>query len=265
MRTGPFAAALVLSAMTLPVSAETATSAERAAKAQVLIDMNPLLGGYVIDVQPSNAGLRLEGAVANEIEATLATQLARLIVGDDIEVESALRLETPMPEEKSGLIAKVQDRTTAARLQQRLRWQVRNIPLDVRAEVERGVVRLQGQVGSPATKDRMAAMAESTEGVNQVFNYISVDPGLIAGERERQGRAEQLERESDWISSRLRALLQADTTVNDRAIEIRVRDAVVMLSGSVTSSAERSVAETIAGNVPGVREVDSRLLIERLL
>ncbi|WP_201243856.1 BON domain-containing protein [Halochromatium salexigens] len=265
MRISRFAAALVLGAMSLPVSAESAAPAERAAKAQVLIDMNPLLGGYRIEVQASDAGLRLEGAVANEIEATLATQLARLIAGEDTEVASALDLEAPMPEANSGLITEVQDRTTAARLQQRLRWQVRNIPLDVRAEVERGVVRLHGQVGASATKDRMAAMAESTEGVNEVFNYISVDPGLIPGERERQGRAEQLEREDDWIRGRLRALLQSDTTVNARAIEIKVREAVVTLSGSVTSSAERSVAETIAGNIPGVREVDSRLIIERLL
>ena len=265
MRTGPFAAALVVGVMSLPVSAETASSSEIAAKAQMLIDMNPLLGGYAIEVRSSDEGLRLEGAVANEIDATLATQLARLVVGDGTEVESALSLEASMPEANSGLITEVQDRTTAARLQQRLRWQVRNIPLDVRVEVDRGVVRLHGQVGASATKDRIAAMAASTGGVDQVFNYISVDPGLITGEREQQGRAEQLEREDDWISSRLQALLQADTTVNDRAIEIKVREGEVTLSGSVTSSAERSVAETIAGDMPGVRKVDSRLIIERLL
>ena len=262
---GSMAAALMLGVISLPLSAGPDATAETAAKAQVLIDMNPLLGGYVIDVQASDAGLRLDGAVANEIEVKLATQLARLVVGADAEIESALTLEAPMPEMNSGLITEVQDRTTTARLQQRLRWQVSNISMDVQAEVERGVVRLYGQVGTSATKDRIAAMAASTEGVNEVFNYISVDPGLIAGEREQQGRAEQEERADDWISSRLRALLQSDTTVNDRAIEIKVRDAEVTLSGSVTSSAERSIAERIAGDIPGVREVDSRLIIERLL
>lgn len=265
MRNGSFAAVLMLGLISLPLSAEPAATAETAAKAQVLIDMNPLLGGYAIDVQAGDAGLRLDGAVANEIEANLATQLARLIAGHDAEVETALDLEAPMPEANSGLITEVQDRTTAARLKQRLRWQVSNLSLDVQVEVERGVVRLRGQVGTSATKDRIAAMAESTEGVDEVFNYISVDPSLITGERERQGRAEQEERGDDWISSRLRALLQSDTTVNDRAIEIKVSEGVVTLSGSVTSAAERSVAETIAGDIPGVREVDSRLIIERLL
>ncbi|MEA3640755.1 MAG: BON domain-containing protein [Lamprobacter sp.] len=265
MHQGFIATAFLFGVIGLPASAETALPAETAAKAQVLINMNPLLGGYAIDVRSSDAGLRLDGAVANEIEAHLAMQLARLIAGDDAEVESALALDAPMPEANSGLISEVQDRTTAARLQQRLRWQISNLPLDVQIEVERGVVRLNGQVGTSATKDRIAAMAESTEGVNEVFNYISVDPSLIAEEREQQGRAEQLERGDGWISSRLRALLQSDTTVSDRAIEIKVRGSVVTLSGSVTSAAERSVAETIASEIPGVREVDSRLIIERLL
>lgn len=264
MRNGTIAAAFMLSVISLPLSAEPEATAETAAKAQVLIDMNPLLAGYAIEVRASDGELRLEGAVANEIEANLATELARLMAGSG-EVESALSLEAPMPKANSGLITEVQDRTTAARLQQRLRWQVSNIPMDVQVEVERGVVRLNGQVGTSATKDRMAAMAESTEGVNEVFNYISVDPGLIADERKQQGRAEQMERDDDWISSRLRALLQSDTTVNDRSIEIKVSEGVVTLSGSVTSAAERSVAEGIAGDIPGVREVDSRLIIERLL
>ncbi len=264
MRNGSIAAAFMLGVISLPLSAEPAATAETAAKAQVLIDMNPLLAGYAIEVRASDAGLRLEGAVANEIAANLATQLARLVASGG-EVESALSLDAQMPKANSGLIAEVQDRTTAARLQQRLRWQVSNIPMDVGVEVERGVVRLNGQVGTSATKDRIAAMAESTEGVSEVFNYISVDPSLITDEREQQGRAEQLERDDDWISSRLRVLLQSDTTVSDRAIEIKVREGEVTLSGSVTSAAERSVAETIASEIPGVREVDSRLIIERLL
>ncbi|NBC48429.1 MAG: BON domain-containing protein [Gammaproteobacteria bacterium] len=268
MRIGRFLAACALGAVSLSAIAEQAATAETAARAQVLIKINPLLGGYEIEAQPSAAGLRLEGAVANEIEVELALQLAELIAEqEDSEAESALRLDAPMPETEteSGLITAVQDLTTAARLRQRLRWQVSNIPLDVDVEVERGVVRLHGQVGTSATKDRLAAMAQNTEGVDEVFNYLSIDPALITDEREQQGRAEQVERDDAWIKSRLRALLQSDTTVNDRAIEIVVEDAVVTLSGSVTSSAERRVAEKIAADLSGVEEVDSRLVIERLL
>lgn len=266
MRIGRFLAACLLGAVAPSASAEQAATAETAAKAQVLIEINPLLGGYAIEVQPSAAGLRLEGAVANAIEVALALQLAELIAEQEgVGAESALRLDAQMPEAESGLITAVRDRTTAARLRQRLRWQVTNIPLEVDVEVDRGVVRLRGQVGTSATKDRLAAMAQNTEGVDEVFNYLSIDPALITAEREQQGRAEQVERDDAWIKSRLRALLQSDTTVNDRAIEITVKDAVVTLSGSATSSAERRVAEKIAADLSGVEEVDSRLVIERLL
>jgi hypothetical protein len=39
----------------------------------------------------------------------------------------------------------------------------------------------------------------------------------------------------------------------------------VILGGTVTSSAERSIAETLAGQVPGDGVVDSRLIIDRPL
>jgi osmotically-inducible protein OsmY len=259
------AAVLTLGALAGPVGSESLEQAETAAKAQVILDANPLLGGYALEVRPSGTGLRLEGAVANQIEADLAAELAGLIAGEAADIQSGLRLDTRIPEEQSGLITAIRERTTAARLKQRLRWQVRNIPLDVQARVESGVVRLHGQVGALATKDRLAAMAESTMGVDEVFNYISVDPALITDERKRQRRAERTHRKDDWISTRLRALLRSDTTVNDRSIEITVSDGEVTLSGSVASSAERAVAESIAADVPGVQDVDSRLVIERLL
>lgn len=258
--------ALATAAALLSAAAFAHAQTETAAKAQTLLDVNPLIGDYEIEVIAADGGaLRLEGAVANEIDRTLAVGIAALITGDRERVESALGLEAEMPEEAAGLHAEFQDLTTLARLQQRLRWQVSNLGLDVEPEVERGVVRLRGQVGTSATKDRMATVAASTEGVYEVFNYISVDPALIPDERGAQGRAEQAEREDAWIRSRLRALLKSDSTVNDRRVEIKVRDGKIVLRGSVTSSAERRVAETIAREIPGASEVDSRLIIERPL
>ena len=65
------------------------------------------------------------------------------------------------------------------------------------------------------------------------------------------------------IGSRVLRLLRFDTTVNAHSIEVETLEGKVILSGTVTSSAERNVAETLAGRVPGVTAVDSRLIIER--
>ncbi|WPL18915.1 periplasmic protein [Thiorhodovibrio winogradskyi] len=247
----------------------TATSAEapdvRAAQAQMLMRINPLLDGYEIRVIPFPNKWRLEGAVANAIEADLARELAELMAKDDTKIVDALDRDAAIPEDSGTLIDDVSDRTTAARLRQRLRWQTRNSPLDVSVEVDKGMARLHGQVGAASTKDRLAAMAVSTLGVDEVFNYISVDPALIPKEREAQRRAEAEKVEDAWIQARLHLLMTSDTRVNARAIDMAVENGQVILSGSVTSVAERNVAESLAKYMPGVQELDSHLVIERQL
>ncbi|WPL17426.1 periplasmic protein [Thiorhodovibrio winogradskyi] len=251
------------------LSVVTATAAEtpdvRAAQAQMLMRINPLLDGYEIRIIPFPNKWHLEGAVSNAIEADLARELAELMASADTEIVMELELDAPMAAASGQLIGELRDRTTKARLRQRLRWQTRNQPLDVKMEVEKGVVRLHGQVGNAATKDRLAAMAASTLGVDEVFNYISVDPALIPKEREAEERAKAEENADDWIAPRLLRLLASDTRVNARAIDMAVESGRVILSGSVSSVAERNVAESLAEYIPGVREVDSHLVIERQL
>jgi osmotically-inducible protein OsmY len=92
---------------------------------------------------------------------------------------------------------------------------------------------------------------------------LSVDPALIPVIGERRGEFGGVQRADGWIRRRVLRLLNYDTTVNGHSIEVEVLEGKVMLSGTVTSSAERSVAESLAGRVPGVAAVDSRLIIER--
>ncbi len=247
----------------------TATGAEapnvRAAQAQVLMRINPLLDGYDIRLVPFLDKWRLEGQVSNAIESDLARELAELMASADTEIVMALEQDAPMPTESGQLIGALRDRTTAARLRERLRWQTRNRALDVNAEVEKGVVRLRGQVGSAATKDRLAAMAASTLGVDEVFNYISVDPALIPKEREAEASAKAEKKDAAWVAARLHRLLASETRVNARTINASVENGRVVLSGSVSSVVERNVAESLAEYIPGVQKVDSHLVIERRL
>ena len=81
--------------------------------------------------------------------------------------------------------------------------------------------------------------------------------------RDRQAEFAGVHHSDRWISSRLLRLLRFDTTVNAHSIAVKALTGKVILSGAVTSSAERSVAETLARRLPGVTEVDSRLIIER--
>jgi hyperosmotically inducible protein len=183
-------------------------------------------------------------------------------VADGAAVENALTLAADLPDAPGTLFGEDEDETTAARLRQTYSWQKDTAGLGIDVEVNRGEVRLNGEVGSSATKDRIAALAATTEGVAEVFNYISVDPARIPDIRERQAKLDGVQRTDAWIASRLRRLLQFDTTVNAHSIEVEARDGTAILTGTVTSSAERTVAEARAAQVPGVRDLESRLVIE---
>ncbi|WP_295881564.1 BON domain-containing protein [uncultured Thiohalocapsa sp.] len=254
--THALAAALVLQCAAAVAASGAAT------RAQTLIDLNPILSGYAIQVRPSDTGLRLEGSVADAAEQQLAQALA-VLVADGAEIDNALGLDAELPDTPGPLFGADEDATIATRLRQTLDWQKDTAGLGIELEVNRGEVRLNGQVGTTGTKDRVAALAATTEGVDAVFNYISVDPANIPAIREQQAQLADAERADAWIASRLRRLLQFDTTVNAHSIEVEARDGTAILSGAVTSSAERNVAEGLAANLPGVREVDSRLVIER--
>jgi len=232
------------------------------ARAQTLIDVNPLLSGHEIRVAAADSGLRLEGSVADTAEQRLAEALTAL-VAEGAEIDNALTVGADLPDSSGSLFQEDEDQTTAARLRQTLSWQQDTAGLDIELEVNRGEVRLNGEVGTTATKDRIASLAATTEGVDAVFNYISVDPANIPAIRELQAELERADRPDAWIASRVRRLLQFDTTVNAHSIEVDARDGTAILSGAVTSSAERKVAEDLAATVPGVRDLDSRLVIER--
>jgi osmotically-inducible protein OsmY len=247
--------------LSMPMIAPAADSSA-AIRAQTLIETNSLLSGYSISVLDEAAGLRLEGAVADPSERALAADLAALIDGSG-EIDNAIRVDADLPSTMGRLYTADKDLTTLARLRQTLSWQKDTAGLGIAVEVNRGEVRLNGDVGTTTTKDRIAALAKTTEGVDEVFNYISVDPARIPAIREQQRAAAEAEHSDDWIAARLRRLLRFDTTVNSHSIDLEVREGRVILSGSVTSSAERKVAESLAEGVPGVRGIESRLIIDR--
>lgn len=255
---------IAVAGLLLVGGAPAAEPAAIAARAQTLITTNPLLDGYGIEVVAQRDGLRLQGTVANPDARELATALAEL-VAEGRTVETALETAGDLPEESGELRSQIDDLTTAARLRQRLRWQVSALGLDVRVEVDRGIVRLHGTVGTTSRKDSMAAVAARTRGVLEVFNYIGIEPARIADERERQQAAADARHSDTWIRTRLKALLAFDSAVHSRAIEVEVDQGQVLISGTVGSTAERSVVEAIAADVPGVEDLDSRLIIEHPL
>jgi osmotically-inducible protein OsmY len=266
MRTRPTRTRLLLPALPVlmlllasPLLADA--DMQTAARVETMIALNQHLSGYEIQVVVEEGRLRIKGSVPSTIERALAGDLAKLVARGK-PIENALSLAAPFADGPGPLTAQVRDLDAATKIRQRLGWQTSTAGLDVDLEIEQGIARLQGRVGSSNSYDRVATIVRTTEGIREVFNYININPDAIAEEGERQTAVGEVERSDDWIANRVRTILHYDTTVNAKNIEVTATDGVVLLRGGVTSLAERQVAEALAADVLGVREVESLLAFE---
>ncbi|MCI0487017.1 MAG: BON domain-containing protein [Blastocatellia bacterium] len=111
-----------------------------------------------------------------------------------------------------------------------------------------GVVTLTGQAASENVKSLAGEIARDTEGVKEVNNQITVDPGA-------QPSGESVRVEDLEIRAAILEALARSQELGGKNIEVKVENRMVTLSGSVANPAQRNGAEQIAraaGNVAGV-------------
>lgn len=124
---------------------------------------------------------------------------------------------------------------------------LRDEPVD--AEVARGIVRLEGTVGSDAVRRRAAAVAARVGGVRLVDDRLAL--------RTRTGT---VPRDAD-LEEDVESELYWSPFVDSRGIEVDVLDGVVTLRGVARSWAEIRAAERNAEEA-GARHVRNRLTVE---
>jgi osmotically-inducible protein OsmY len=185
-----------------------------------------------IDVTTHSGIVKLSGKVDNILAKDRATQIAGTIVGvrgviNQIEVDPRLTISSA--ELRKGVKkALLQDPATDS-------YEVR-----VEAVVD-GVVTLTGNVDSWQEKQLCTIVAKGVKGVREVKNEID-----FAYKEDRPDRE---------IQAEVEARLANDVRVDDNAIEVRVQDGRVYLSGVVESLAEKNRAQA-DGWVGGVESVD---------
>lgn len=121
--------------------------------------------------------------------------------------------------------------------------------------VENGVVTLRGDVDSEVDKHLAEELVLSLDGVKDVHNQLRVNPDTYATD------SLLADMQDSKTESLIKARLLIDTEVSGTDIEVEVDQGKVILSGEVDSSAEKSLAETIAKNTSNVEQVVNRLEI----
>jgi hyperosmotically inducible protein len=140
------------------------------------------------------------------------------------------------------------------------------------------VVTLSGNVPSVAEKERAVALARNTEGVQNVIDNITVAGGSAAMPGEyntsptgqtaervaREGAGEIGETASDAaLTASVKSKLLADDTVDGLKIDVDSENGVVTLTGTVTSTREKTEAVRIARATEGVKTVQDKLVVNQ--
>jgi len=110
-----------------------------------------------------------------------------------------------------------------------------------------GAVTLTGTVANEFHKDLAQETVQSLPGVKSVDNRLLVRTGA-------PGTASDA-----WLATKVGTALSWHRNVDASATQVSAHDGVVTLSGRVSSAAHRALAEDIARNVEGVKDVKDDL------
>jgi osmotically-inducible protein OsmY len=179
--------------------------------------------------------MTLEGEVEHIVAKKVALERAAQIAGVDAIIDR-LRID---PGKRLGDGA-VRDHALTLLSQEATLQQ-----LAVEAEVEDGVVTLNGVVPSLSHKRMAGVLAWWSQGRRDVINGLDVDPPQ--------------EDNDDELADAVRLVLEKDPFINASQIRIGARDCRVSLSGYVINATERDMAEFDAWYVFGVDDVMNRL------
>jgi osmotically-inducible protein OsmY len=114
-------------------------------------------------------------------------------------------------------------------------------------EVVKGVVTLTGVVDNRAAKRAAAQDAKNTWGVARVKDFLTVRPVNVVAD--------------DLLASNISAAIQRDPVLDGYAVAVQAKNGIVVLTGVVDSTYEKSQAEDIASRLIGVIDVKNQLTI----
>ena len=140
-----------------------------------------------------------------------------------------------------------------ATLQTDVKDQLRFDPMIDAAQIavsaDDGVVTLRGTVGSLPQKIAAGRDAKRVTGVREVKNELNVR--LVVGDQHDDAELRAKVLQAQMLNSLIPSTIDA-----------KVNDGVVTLTGKASWQFEREAAESVAGNVPGVRSVRSEIVLE---
>lgn len=220
---------------------------------------NEHLNPFNINTTTQNGVVTLTGSVRNDVQKDLAEELASSydgVVYVDNKIIVVPDAESTLP--KRNLRTQLADKSISASVRTRLLYRKNLRGLKVKATTINSVVTLTGLVDSDFQREEIEHIASQTSGVDQVINQLTV-----RGAGESIDFIEEERSVSDeFVEKRIEKSILLNRHLSVRKVDVEVDGGVCYLTGFVQSEPEKQLAESIAMNTNGVREVRNALQIQ---
>ncbi|MGH9938335.1 MAG: BON domain-containing protein [Blastocatellia bacterium] len=220
------------------------------------------LSAYEIGAEAKDGVVTLTGQVPTEVDKELAGNVAKDVpevkgVNNQLQVNPGIRPSEATARE--GM--RVTDLEIRADLNEKLAKSQGLQGQNFQVGVQDRIVTLDGRVETPAQKAGAEQLAMSVPNVVNVVNKLEVS-NPSAAQNETPGASESSPKDKELTNRVLFALFKERENFTDvSAIKITRREGNVTLTGSAHSRAERALAERIARDVDGVKNVSNQLTV----
>jgi hyperosmotically inducible protein len=129
---------------------------------------------------------------------------------------------------------------------------------EVNVDTYRGVVQLNGFVGTQAEKSAATTAVQAVSGVKEVRNNLEVKSVVMADADRSPGEVI----DDATLTAKVKAALIADETTKAYQINVDTNSSIVELGGFVDSDTAKKRATEVAREVGGVKEVHNDLQVK---
>lgn len=235
--------------------------------------LNRHLNPFEIDTEINGGVATLKGTVESETERQLAEELALGVKGIT-KVNNQLTIDPAYTEKHAKMdkdrdidhrersfMQKVEDATLTASVKSQLLWNNNTEGLSIDVDTKNGIVQLNGTVNSKTESQLAEQIARNTSDVMGVKNNLKISEKKMstADKAEREAKQASSKISDSWISTKVKAALMYNRTVDGTDINVDTKDGVVSLRGQVDSDFERKQAIAIADSIKGVKGVKAAL------
>ncbi|RZI45445.1 BON domain-containing protein [Candidatus Finniella inopinata] len=203
-------------------------------------NVQPGLRPQDINISVENGIVTLSGRVRSYFEKSLAERAVKSIDGVKAVIEE-LQVELDASLQRS-------DADIAAAAIRALEWDM-SLPVNkIQVTVEKGVIKLTGEVEYQYQKENAYSDVRYLYGVRNVLNAIVLKPSVLLIDPER-------------VSKQIISEFQRNAVLDAKHIAVETEGTKIILKGKVRSWAELEEAKKAAWAVPGVTDVEAQLTI----